>query len=177
MKKWPRVLAVIVPAGAFLVLLAIPTLTQEGPPRAGDAAPEFEAELLNGDETMSLGDLSGRPLVVNFWASWCVPCRDEAPMLKAAFDRYGDRVGFLGINIRDAISDARAFADETGMEWPSVRDEDLAIYDDYGLTGQPETFFIDDDGVIVAHVPGPLVEDDLYRFLDTLLARVGPPRS
>lgn len=98
-----------------------------------------------------------------------MPCKDEAPLLRAASARFGDQVAFVGVDVRDAASDARAFIERYKIDYPSVRDEGLAIYSDYGLTGQPETFFIDADGNIVEHVPGPLFPDDLDRLIRGLL--------
>lgn len=92
-------------------------------------------------------------------------------MLSAAEERYGDRINFLGINIRDGLDNARAFADERGLNYTHVRDPDQSIYDDFGLTGQPETYFLDDEGIVVEHVPGPLTEDKLFTLLDSLAAR------
>jgi cytochrome c biogenesis protein CcmG/thiol:disulfide interchange protein DsbE len=162
---------VLVPALAFLGLLGAAVLKEGGLPEPGDSAPAFEAPLLGDDRTLALADLEGKPVLINFWASWCVPCKEEAPMLKRAYETYGDRIEFVGVVVNDAEPDAIAFADRYGMDWPSVRDLDRAIFDDYGLTGQPETFFIDGDGTIVEHVNGPLFEDELLSLLDSLVSR------
>ena len=161
----------LIPAMAFVALLVLGLVLKGDAPTVGEPAPAFEGELLDGSGTFSSADLEGRPTIVNFWASWCVPCRDEAPMLSAAEERYGDRINFLGINIRDGLDNARAFADERGLNYTHVRDPDQSIYDDFGLTGQPETYFLDDEGVVVEHVPGPLTEDKLFTLLDSLAAR------
>lgn len=149
----------------LLALLAVAVARTTPPPRPGDPAPDFEAPLLEGAGTLALSDLQGRPVVLNFWASWCAPCRDEAPVLKAAFERYGDEVAFVGVNIRDGQSDALAFEEEYGAAYPDVRDEGRAIERAFGLTGQPETFFIGADGMIVEHVPGPIVDEDVMMRL------------
>lgn len=161
----------LIPALAFVALLVLGLVLKGDPPAVGEPAPSFEGELLDGSGTFSSADLEGHPTIVNFWASWCIPCRDEAPMLSAAAERYGDRINFLGVNIRDGLDDARAFADQRGLDYTHVRDPDQSIYDDFGLTGQPETFFLDDEGVVVEHVPGPLTEDRLFTLLDSLAAR------
>ncbi len=165
MKLW-----VILPAVAFVGLLGVAVLDETGAPAPGDAAPVFVGLLLDGG-SLSSEDLKGKPVVLNFWASWCGPCEDEAPLLDAAHEEFGERVAFVGINIRDARSDAASFADRYDLDYPHVRDESLAIYDEFGLTGQPETFFIDQEGVVVEHVRGPLLEEGLYRMLDVLVAR------
>lgn len=118
-----------------------------------------------------MSELEGKPVVLNFWASWCGPCKEEVPLLQAAHERYGDRITFLGVDIRDANSDALEFVDEYGVTYPSVRDEEMRVYADYGLTGQPETFFVDARGILVEHVPGPVDEEALFRAIDVLLRR------
>lgn len=93
-------------------------------------------------------------------------------MLRRAYEAYGDKVAFVGIDIKDARTDALEFVDRHDLAYVHVRDEDGAIYDDYGLTGQPETFLIDADGVIVEHVNGPFLDvQDLFAMLDVLIAR------
>ena len=163
----------VVPALLLVAVLAVAVLKAGSLPQVGDAAPDFEAPLLEGEGTLALADLEGKPVVLNFWASWCVPCKDEAPMLSRAAEIYGDRVEFVGVDVRDARSDALAFVEAEGLDYTHVRDEDETIYRDFGLTGQPETFFIDAEGVIVEHVNGPLPEDALDQLIETLVARSG----
>lgn len=154
-----RFALILLPGVAFVALLFYGLAQTGGPPAPGDDAPGFEAPLLEGAGTLSLAGLEGKPVVLNFWASWCVPCRDEAPWFKKAHARYGDRIHFVGVDIHDARSDAIAFVDEYGLEYPSVRDLDGRIEGDYGLTGQPETFLIDAGGTIVEHVPGAFSDE------------------
>ncbi len=161
----------VLPAVAFIAVLGAAVLNKSSPPVPGDMAPPFKAELLAQDGELALEDLRGKPVVLNFWASWCEPCKAEAPMLREAHERYGDQVAFVGVDIRDARGDALSFAEEQGLDYPHVRDEDLEIYDSFGLTGQPETFFIDEEGVILEHVPGPLFRETLFQLLDSLVAR------
>lgn len=88
-------------------------------------------------------------------------------MLRRASEAYGDEVAFVGVDIRDSETDALDFVRRRDLDYLHIRDEDLSIYDDYGLTGQPETFVIDSDGVIVEHVAGPfLSEGDLLDLLE-----------
>ncbi len=170
-RKVPLGLLVLVPAVAFLIFMGIGTYQRIDVPTPGKEVPDFTAPLLGDDGTLSLSDLAGKPVVLNFWASWCGPCKDEAPLLQAAHEEYGDRIAFLGVDIRDAMSDALEFVDTYGLTYPSVRDEDMRVYADYGLTGQPETFFIDSEGVLVKHVAGPVDEDTLFQALDVLVRR------
>ena len=166
-----RALLILVPAIAFLAFLGLGTYRKPAAPAPGDPVPAFSAPLLEGNGSLALEDLRGKPAVINFWASWCAPCEDEAPLLREAFETYGQDIHFLGIDIKDARSDALAFVEEHGLDYPSVRDEDQVIYRDYGLTGQPETFFIDADGILVEHVAGPLEAERMAELIDLLLRR------
>ncbi|MDQ3662067.1 MAG: TlpA family protein disulfide reductase [Actinomycetota bacterium] len=169
-----RVAFFVAPAVAFIALLTYGVVKAPAAPQVGERAPAFSAPLLQGEGTSSLQDLRGKPLVINFWASWCEPCKAEAPLLEEAHDAYAGEVSFLGVDVRDARSDARAFVAEYGVGYPSVRDETRSIYRAYGLTGQPETFFIDSEGIIVDHVAGPLLRrDELFTMLDVLVSRDG----
>ncbi len=168
-----RLALILVPALAFVALLVAAVLREGGSLQAGDPAPAFSAPRLDGSGTLSSGDLTGKPYVLNFWASWCAPCKDEAPMLSRAATRYEDEIAFVGVDIRDARTEALRFIEEHGLDYEHVRDDSLAIYDDFGLTGQPETFFVDGRGVIVRHVAGPLTEEDLQTTLDILVSRGG----
>jgi cytochrome c biogenesis protein CcmG/thiol:disulfide interchange protein DsbE len=173
-RRWSRLVIFLLPALAFVALLVIAVLRVNGPPEIGDPAPPFSAPYLSEEGSLALSDLQGKPVVLNFWASWCGPCKDEAPMLRKAVQRYGDRVQIVGVNAKDARSDALAFvSDEQLGELTHIRDETGEMYDNYGLTGQPETFFIDSDGEIVEHVNGPLFEDTLFSLLDVLVQRDG----
>jgi cytochrome c biogenesis protein CcmG, thiol:disulfide interchange protein DsbE len=172
-RNWPRLALILVPAIAFVAVLGAAVLKAGDTPQPGDAAPDFDAPLLEGHGTLALADLEGKPVVLNFWASWCIPCKDEAPMLRDAADAYGDRIAFVGVDVKDARDDALAFVEEEDLDYTHVRDEDQEIFRAYGLTGQPETFFIDADGVIVEHVNGPLLQDSFDQLLETLVARSG----
>ena len=167
----PRGFLVLIPIVAFLIILGMGTYKRVDVPTPGKKVPDFTAPLLAGDGELSLSDLSGKPVVLNFWASWCIPCEDEAPLFERAHEEYGDRIAFLGVDIRDARSDALEFVERYGLSYPSVRDEGMRVYADYGLTGQPETFFIDADGVLVEHVAGPVDEAGLFQILDVLVRR------
>jgi cytochrome c biogenesis protein CcmG/thiol:disulfide interchange protein DsbE len=168
-RRWIRWVWLPVVALGFVLLLATGLLKAPGHPGAGKPAPGFSAPLLGGNGTLSLSDLEGKPVVLNFWASWCGPCKDEAPLLRRAHERFGDRVAFVGVDSHDARSDALAFLHRYRIDYPNVFDGDQQIYRDYGLTGQPETFFIDRSGEIAAHVPGPLYGRLLHRDLEKIL--------
>jgi cytochrome c biogenesis protein CcmG/thiol:disulfide interchange protein DsbE len=161
----------LIPAALFVLVLSVAAARKSGPPGPGDAAPQFSAPLLSGEGTFGTANLEGHPFVLNFWASWCAPCKDEAPILKKASEEYGKKVRFLGVDIRDARTDALRFVKDEGLTYPDVRDEALDIYQSYGLTGQPETFFVGADGVIVEHVNGPLSKYTLDQLLGVLVSR------
>jgi cytochrome c biogenesis protein CcmG, thiol:disulfide interchange protein DsbE len=170
---WLRVLAAVVPAAAFIALLGFGLRGADGPPAPGDPAPDFEAApLVNAEDPVSLSDFRGRPVLVNFWASWCEPCVDEAPMLRQAHSEFGDDVAFVGVDIRDSRADALRFVDRHQLDYVHVRDEQLEIYRDYGLTGQPESFLIDAEGRVVDHAQGPFPSKrDLFALLEDLVSR------
>jgi cytochrome c biogenesis protein CcmG, thiol:disulfide interchange protein DsbE len=144
------------PATVFIILLAVASAQRGGPPAVGHKIPPFSGPLLGGNGTLSSSDLAGRPVLLNFWASWCVPCKKEAPLLERAYRRFGDRVRSLGIDVHDGRSDALAFQKKYGTPYPSIVDVGSQIYERYGLTGQPESFFVGADQVLVLHVPGEL---------------------
>jgi cytochrome c biogenesis protein CcmG/thiol:disulfide interchange protein DsbE len=108
-------------------------------------APAFELPLLSGDGTLDLAVFRGRPVVLNFWASWCEPCKAEAPRLQAAADRYPDLV-VIGVNAQDFEGDARRFIARYGVRYQNVHDSGGEVLEDFGATGFPETWFVDRDG-------------------------------
>jgi cytochrome c biogenesis protein CcmG/thiol:disulfide interchange protein DsbE len=113
-------------------------------------APDFTLPRLDTEGTLSLSDLRGKGVVINFWASWCVPCKEEAPVLEAAWREHRDEgLVVLGVDFNDLRSDALAFMREVGMTYPVVYDRDGALVADYGATAVPETFFVNRQGRLV----------------------------
>ena len=124
----------------------------------GKKAPDFTLELLaGGDEKVTLASFRGRPVVVNFFASWCHTCKQEAPVLAEAWRNWrATGVQFLGIDSRDSRQWGLEFEEKYGVEYPTLFDGPGRVMDRYGATGHPETFFIDPEGQIVAKYVGPL---------------------
>lgn len=106
------------------------------------------------DGSLALAELRGYPVVLNFWASWCIPCKEEAPDLAAAARKYSGRVAFVGIDIQDFVGDARRFLREVEAPYVSVRETGSKTHSAYGLTGVPETFYIDSSGKAVSRSIG-----------------------
>lgn len=120
------------------------------------------------DGRVSLDELRGTPVVINFWASWCIPCREEAPDFAAAWKAHRRDVAFLGLDIQDFTGDARKFLRELEVPYVSVRDSSNDTYTDYGLTGVPETYYVDREGRIVGHSVGAVSRRELEEQLARL---------
>ncbi len=146
----------------------------DGAPPVGRPAPEFSAPLMNGG-TLTLRSLRGKPVVLNFWASWCVPCREETPLLVRLHKVYGPRgVQFVGLDAEDQVAGARAFMAEHHVDYLIARLEDERVIDAYLVPGLPTTVFIGADGIVTGKVVGGFVgpegEKLLISRLDRLLA-------
>jgi cytochrome c biogenesis protein CcmG, thiol:disulfide interchange protein DsbE len=143
---------------------AINATTAELLPTDAAALPGFDPSTFDA----LLQQLRGTPVLVNVWGSWCAPCRDEAPTLAAAHDRFGRDVQFLGVDILDARGSARGFMGEYGWTYPSVFDPPGAIRDSLGLLGQPVTLLYDRSGEVVHRWVGPVPKDELDPALERL---------
>jgi cytochrome c biogenesis protein CcmG, thiol:disulfide interchange protein DsbE len=133
-------------------------------------APALTLPRLERSAQASLSDYRGKVIVLNFWASWCAPCRDESPMLQRWHRRIESRGGtVLGVNVLDVSSDARAFVARYGLTYPMLRDGGGESVKEFGVIGYPETFAIDRRGRIVAVTRGPVDEADLRRQVLPLL--------
>jgi cytochrome c biogenesis protein CcmG/thiol:disulfide interchange protein DsbE len=118
---------------------------------------------------VSLSELRGKPVVLNFWASWCVPCGREAPRLAASAKAHYGEVVFLGLDVKDFSDDARKFLRKYKVNYVSVRDGGSRSYNEYGLTGLPETYFLDRHGRIVAHKLGEIRRNELESGINQAL--------
>ena len=174
---------VAVPLIAFFTVLGI-ALTRSGGVPAGVAinstlgeaevdgslARDFTLTTFSGEQ-VTLSALRGRHVMVDFWSSWCPPCREEAPVLADAYDRYrAQGVEFVGVAVWDVAEEAERFAEDSGAGYPAGVDTRGVIGVDYGLTGIPEKYFIDPQGRIVRKYVGPMTAETLDGVLQELLA-------
>ena len=140
-------------------------------------APDFKVTVFESDaldrsgQSFALADLKGQPVVINFWASYCVPCRSEAPMLERTWQTYRDQgVVFLGINTDDIEGDARDYMAQYGITYPNAPDQGGHIEDAYRITGIPETFVINKDGEVIRHFLAEPRESDLKAEIERALS-------
>jgi cytochrome c biogenesis protein CcmG/thiol:disulfide interchange protein DsbE len=131
----------------------------------GEAPPVPELTLLALDgPPISLAALRGHPVILNFWASWCIPCRDEAPLLEDTWrDFRAQGLLVIGVDTQDLEAPARAFLHEFHITYPTLRDPDGSVARRFGATGVPETFFIERDGRIHGKFPGAEVRGEAWR--------------
>ena len=146
-------------------------------PEVGQQAPDFDVEFFDGygwdgRTTANLADMRGQVVVLNFWASWCVECRDETPMLEAAWQRYaGQGVVVLGVAYADVEPNSLAYMKEFGVSFPHAPDLGTDISQTYEITGVPETFIIDKDGIIRHVQIGAVNTAMLDQIIPQLLAQ------
>jgi len=165
---------IVVPlAGLPLVLLLAWGLEYRDPhavptPLVGTSAPDFAKETLTGD-TLRLAELGNTPVVINFWASWCIPCRDEHPLLVDFEQQFRGRVRLVSVLYEDTKSNGLRWYKERGGDWTNLLDPRGRMAIDYGVRGVPETFFITRDRHILYHHPAPVTPDILDLWVPRLL--------
>jgi cytochrome c biogenesis protein CcmG/thiol:disulfide interchange protein DsbE len=144
------ILFVLVVAFGLLGLLGFAWVQRQAPPLEAGLAPQFKLTTFDG-QTLRLADLKGKAVVVNFWASWCVPCRDEAPALEAVWQKYKDRgLLVLGVDYVDTEPEAKKFMQDFGITYPTGPDVGTVISSQYKITGVPETYFITREGKLLS---------------------------
>ena len=154
-----------------------PVTSMSGFTRVQQPAAEFTLPLFEGGDLV-LSDVLGRPIVLNFWASWCAPCRDEAAGLERTWRAYRDRgVIFVGLDIQDSEQDARDYVAEFDITYPNGRDADGKITVDYGVVGLPVTFFVNKKGIVERRWVGAITEKQLVAWVDGLVAGEASPAN
>lgn len=164
---WLRFLPFFVLVG-FLAAAFIYRENLEARAEVGALAPGFTLEVLDGGE-LGLEQFAGKPVIINFWTTWCPECKDEMPVLEAFHRRYGDRIALLGVNMRETPGLVRPFVKRYGASFPILLDRFERVSKAYRVTGVPETWLIDANGIAVARHIGPLTEAYLEQAVDRLL--------
>jgi cytochrome c biogenesis protein CcmG, thiol:disulfide interchange protein DsbE len=159
-------------AAAVVAGLVVAELATSGSGQAAKPAPPLPAQVLNGPKA-NLASLRGKPALVNFWASWCEPCRQEAPGLERLSKELRGRARLVGVDFNDdSTQNAEAFIRDHGLTYPIVRDGDGKVGERYGVSGLPTTFVLDADGQIVRTLRGPQSAAALREALSA-----APPQS
>ncbi len=181
-KRWNRlVIGVVMFSVVWIYISRVPTLhvgdSAPPSPQIGFTAPDFTLDTLNG-KSMKLSELRGQPVLINFWASWCPPCRAEMPALDAVYRKYRD-AGFvvLAVNAtdQDTEADARAFVQQLGLTFPILLDRDGTTSRRYKVQGLPTSYFVGRDGVIRDMViGGPMSETLIASKVEALLNEEKP---
>lgn len=171
MPRWLR-LAVVIAIAALVVVLILafrrePTDLRTG--TVGKPAAAFTLQQLDGSGPLTLTPSAGKVVVLNFFASWCIPCKQENPALVRAYERYrASDVVFIGILYQDSLESGLRYVRDNGVTWPTVNDDRGRVAFSYGVFGIPETFFIGADGVIAGRHIGPIDETTLTNAIECL---------
>lgn len=169
---WAALMAVVAAGLLVLVLLPLARAPADalGGELVGDAAPSLDAVDLAG-RRWTLADADGRLVWINFWATWCPPCRTEMPMMQRLHERYGDRVLILGVDFGEERGAVQEFVDRYGITYPILLDPSLANFYRWSPQfGLPKHYFVDANGVVLREVPGELPPEAMLEMLDELLA-------
>ena len=171
LKVTAQLLALGLVAG-LLALLVWQLGHQQHAPKVGSMAPAFTLNRLEGPGKVSLASYRGKPVVLNFWASWCEPCKSEAKVLERDWSTYRSRgVVFLGVDDKDFASDARRFVAAHKLTFTMLQDGSGDVTGSYGISQVPETYVVSRQGRIVAHLAGPLTDSVFKAEFRTALAK------
>jgi cytochrome c biogenesis protein CcmG/thiol:disulfide interchange protein DsbE len=161
LKLGAQALAVALVAGLLALLIWKVAQGSQNEAKPGKPAPDFTLGRLDRPGSLQLSSLRGKVVVLNFWASWCQPCKEEVPALDAASKEFGGKAVVVGVDVRDASGEARRFMRKYGLSYPAVHDNRDLTWPKYGLTGLPETFFLDRRGRVVQHVLSRVTAADI----------------
>lgn len=160
--KWAIALLALAVVAVGLSAMAFSTGSKEARPEVGYTAPDFPLQDLNGNP-VKLSDFRGQVVCLNFWATWCPPCRSEMPAIEAVHKEMGDKVKVLAVNVEGTRDEVSAFARELGLSFPIVLDSDMSVARKYLVRGIPVSLFIDKEGVIRAKYVGGLTKDAMIQ--------------
>ena len=166
-RSWRGLLPLAI-LGFFLVLAFVYQANLEARATEGEPAPDFRLALLGGEgesAQMSLADLAGRPVVINFWTTWCVECRTEMPELERLHRTYAGELAVLGVNMRESERIVRRFLEEVPATYPILLDRDKRVSRAYRVSGIPETWIVSPEGVALRHFVGPVSAVQIERAL------------
>ena len=179
-KRWKVMLPVFLSLAALVSVMAwgmvhrSSVTEKSGETRTGRSAPDFTITTFSGDE-VTLSELRGSPVVINFWASWCGPCRIEAPVFDKAWRNYHEQgVTFLGVSTDRSDTAALAFVDEFQVPYENGRDESGVVAIEYGVSGIPVTFFVDKNGIVARRFVGAIDEARMNIWIRELLGVAAP---
>lgn len=167
---WRGLMALLLVVGiAWIALSRVPD--EEAPargdhppsPQAGFAAPDFTLETRDG-ETISLSDLRGQVVLINFWATWCPPCREELPVIQATYQNSDD-LAVLGVNFQEGLTNVKPFVEKEGLTFPVLLDEKGQVAAMYRTRSLPTSFFLNPDGIITAVHIGPMTANDVDNYV------------
>ena len=177
-RRWEIVMIIVVVTGVLWTILSrVPSavgapLSSSPSPREGFLAPDFTLDSLDGNK-VTLSELHGKIVLVNIWATWCLPCRAETPALEKSYEQYKDSgVVILGVDLtnQDSVSDVTAFVREFELTYPILLDRDGSVGNLYQIKGLPSTFFINREGIIrTVAVGGPMSETFIRSKIEALL--------
>ncbi|MCY1079175.1 TlpA family protein disulfide reductase [Archangium lansingense] len=136
----------------------------------GQAAPPFTLRALDSGMRVSSEQLKGRPMVINFWASWCGPCKMEHPVLEWGAREFGQQAQFMGVVFEDTEENAKQFLSQMGASFPQLIDVNSGVAVSYGVAGVPETYFVDAQGIILGKHVGPIDPQSLAEWMQKLSA-------
>ena len=161
----------VIGSGVLLASLAVGVVRdppQPPSPLLGQPAPDVRLTALDGS-VVELAGLRGRPVIINFWASWCPPCREEAPLLRRVQEEYRDRgLVVLGVVFEDSAENARTFMRQYDQRYPGLLDPDGRTAVDYGVFGIPETYFVGRDGIVTYKQSGAISWEILSREAEVI---------